>query len=251
MVAVAEGQPYLESGATEEYVTIGSRKQGRILSLTREMIARDQTSVFLKAANRLGEKAQTAIERLVIQRVCDSENASGFYVYQPSGTGTALYSTTARDRGTNQVASNALVDYTDLDNARALLAAMTDNEGDRINVRPALLLVPDALVGVASRILGSEMVPGTENEQNSWGPRGMWRPELVSTPYLDDESTSDWFLGEPKKQFWQKKAFGIETTMQGRDSESWFSNDIAMRFRVAFDVEVGAVDYVYFVKSAA
>ncbi len=103
----------------------------------------------------------------------------------------------------------------------------------------------------ATKIRFSEMTPGTANERNPWGTLGLWQPKIVSSPVVDTVSTSTWYLGDPVKQFWLKRAFGIETAFQGADSDAGFERDIVMRFRVAFDVEVGAVDYVYFVQNTA
>lgn len=250
---VGEGQDYKEAGATEEYVTIGHRKQGGIIRVTRETIQFDQTGTFLVRVNRLGEDAANRIEKLTLQRITDDLTGSAIYVYKPSGTGTALYSTTARARGTNKKAANALVDATDLASARKLLAAMTKHNGDPINALPKVLLIPDALVETAAKILGSELTPGTENELNPWGPRGLWRPKVISSPYLDTftSGTSNWYLGDPQRQFIKKQVFGIETTTKGAESDAAFTADVIFQARVAFDVEVGATDYVYWIQSAA
>ncbi len=246
---VAEGKDFPEGGAVEEHVTIGHQKQGGIVSVTREMIQFDKTGQFFTRINRMGEAAANVLEQLVIERVTDS--ISGEFVYNPNGTGTALYSTTARARGTNKLATNALVDSSDLDNLRALLRAMTNHAGKPILVRPDVVLVPDGLLTVADKITLSELTPGAENELNPWGPRGRWRPRVLSSPFLDVISGSTWYMGNPAKQFVRKQVFGIEVTTRGAGSDAEFSSDIVFAARAAFDEEIGATDYVFFVQSTA
>jgi len=248
---IAEGKEYEEAGAVEEYVTVGHQKQGGIIRVTDEMIRFDQTGQFLMKLNTLAVDAAEAIEQLIVDRVTDAKTASGEYVYRPSGTATALYSTTARTRGTNGVAVNALVDTTDLDNARALLAGMKRHNGKPVLVAPNVMLVPDALLATAVKILGSELIPGTENELNPWGTRGRWRPMLLSSPFMDLNSTSTWFLGDPQKQFKKKEVLGMETTTMGAGSAEMFTHDIVFMAKVRFDTEVFCDDYVHFVQSTA
>jgi hypothetical protein len=251
MKPVPEGHPYPVMGATEATFVIGDKKYGRRIQITDEMVRRDQTGLILRWAGSLGQMMAKFQEKLIINRVCDTL-LDGVYVFRPDGTNTSLYSSTARTHGTNKVLSNALVDTTDLENARLKLAAMTDDSGEPILSRAAVLLVPDALVSVAQTFLGSELLPGTVNQINSWGPRGNYQPQLLSSPYMDQiatTGTSSWYLGDPQRQFILKQSVGLETSQQGAESEEMFSSDIRAQFKVRWAGEVGTDGYEYFIQN--
>lgn len=258
---VEEGQPFPEIGAGEETFQIGHKRNGRRLSITAETIEENDVAGFVDKCNALGEIAGEWIEEQTLERICDkhgsnTSSAAEPYVFRPNGAGAALYSSTANTPGTRapsgtRVDNNALVDNTDLDNARAVLAAMKNSRGKRMSVpvNQCILLVPDALVGVASKILNSELTPGVENELNSWGPRGMWRPRLLSSPKIDDISTSAWYLGLFRKQFRRKWKLKLEYLTLAGDTQKFLESRIAFQARIAWDVEIGATDYVYVVQN--
>jgi hypothetical protein len=167
-----------------------------------------------------------------------------------------LYSSTANTPSTRtpsgtRVTNNALVDETDLDAVRSVLAAMKNERGKRIAIpiSRCTLLVPDALAGVANKLLNSEYVPGVVNEVSSWGPRGQYRPKLRTSPKLDDISTTAWYLGQFDKQFVRKWKLRMEYMMLTGDTESKLRARIAAQFRIAWNCEIGARDHVYVVQS--
>jgi len=249
-----------EIGAGEEKYTIAHRKNGRRLSITKEMIEENDIAGIVTKVNALAEIANERVEEQTLRRVCDIDGSDATpaepYVFHPDGTGTRLYNSTADNPGTRapsgtRVDNNALVDYTDLENARAVLAAMQNSRGKRISipVSQSVLLVPDAIVGVAQKILNSEYTPGIENEINTWGPRGSYRPKLLSSPKLDDLSTSAWYFGRPQKQFIRKWKMRFEYNTLGENTESYLRALIVFQASLFWDVEIGATDYVYFVQS--
>jgi hypothetical protein len=258
---VREGEAFPEISATEEKVEIRHKRNGRSLSITAEAIEENEVADIVQRVNALGEIAADWVEEQTLSRVCDAKGSATTsggapYVYRPNGSGTALYSSTANTPGTrapsgNRVASNALVDETDLDNARTVLAAMKNNRGKRIAIpmSECLLLVPDALVGAAAKILNSELVPGVENEVSNWGPRGQYRPKLLSSPKLDDISTTAWYLGAFRRQFIRKWKLRFEYVTLSGDTKDFLERRIAFQARIGWDVEIGATDYVYVVQN--
>lgn len=257
---VDEGKDFPEMGAGEEKYTIAQLRNGRRISITAEMIEENNLADIASRVNALGRSAALLVEKQTLSRVCDlygsTASAAEPYVLHLNGTASVLYSTTANTPGTRspsgtRVNSNALVDTTDLENARALLVSMKDDLGNRINLpwSETTLLVPDALLPTASKILNSEFEPSVENELNNWGPRGRFRPSLISSPLMDDISTTAWYLGAFQRQFVRKWKLRFEYASLGNDTESFLRNRIAAQFRVAWDCEVGAVDYVWVVQS--
>ena len=255
---VKEGDDFPEIGASEERYEIRHKRNGRRLSITAETIEENDVAGIVAKIDALGEIAGETVEEQTLSRVCDefgsaTSPAEPYVLHSPAAA--SLYSTTANTPGERtpagtRINSNALVDTTDLDTARLILAAHTNSRGTRIAmpVSQMQLLVPTALEGTAAKILGSALEPSVENEENNWGPNGRWRPMLVSSPKLDDISTSAWYLGNFKKQFVRKWKLNFEYVTLGTDTESYLTSRIAFQARIGWDVEVGARDYVHVVQ---
>lgn len=257
---VDEGQDFPEVGASEEKFEIRHRRNGRKLTITAETIEENDIPGIVDRVNGLGEIAAEIIEKLTLRRVCDIDGSASSpaepYVLHMGGSAISLYATAntylpnAHSSGT-RITNNALVDTTDLDAARSRLAGMKNERGERIliPINQCTLLVPDALYGVAAKLLGSELQPGVDNELNNWGPRGDWRPKLLSSPKLDDLSTTTWYLGLFQKQFRRKWKLRMEYVTLGDNTQAYLNSRIAFQARLAWDCEVGARDYVYVVQS--
>lgn len=256
---VKEGAEFPPIGAGEEKFQILSKRNGRRLAISAELMEESDNAGLLDRINALAEIASDWIEEQTIQRVYDTfgsgSSAAEPYCLRLNGSGTSLYSATANTPGTRapsgtQVLNNALVDETDLENARTVLAAMTNSRGKRINVRPAKLVVPNALVGTASKLLNSEYVPGVLNEVSNWGPRGRYMPELISSPKIDAYTTTSWLLGDPQRQFVRKNKLAMEfVSLVGTGTVAYLRTRTVAEYRIAWDVEIGARDYVYVVRN--
>jgi len=260
---VKEMQDFPEIGVNEEKVEIRHKRNGRRLTISAEAIEENEAADIVTRINALGEIAGEWIEEQTLARVTD-HNGSGAspaepYVYRPAGTGTQLYSATANTPGTRapsgtRVNSNALVDETDLDAVRTVLRAMKNARGKRINIpwSEVYFLVPDALEGTLMKIINSELVPGVENEVSNWGPRGKYYIPLnrvLSSPKMDDLSTSAWYAGAFKRQFKRKWKLRFEYVTLGQDTQAYLNSRVAFQARIAWDVEIGSTDYVYCVQS--
>ncbi|MFH1613901.1 MAG: hypothetical protein ABIG61_02295 [Planctomycetota bacterium] len=260
---VKSGDDFPEISATEEKVEIRHKLNGRKLTILADAIEENEVADITGRINALADIANDWVEEQTISRVTDyygSATTPGEpYVYRPAGTGTQLYITTANYPGIRapsgtRINSNALADDSDLDAVRAVLAAMKNNRGKRVGIpwSEILLFIPDALLGVASKIFNSEYVPGVENEVSNYGPRGRWSlppARIVSSPKLDDLSTSAWYLGAFKRQFIRKWKLRFEYVTLGMDTQAYLNSRIAFQARIAWDVEVGARDYIYVVQS--
>lgn len=253
--SVKQTEDFPEIGATEEKFEIRSKRNGRMLSINAETIEENNVADIVTRCNALGDISADRVEEQTLARVTDLNGSTASptepYVMRQNGTGSPLFSTTAKDRGTNRINSNALADYTNLAAIRNLLAGMKNGRGKRINIpiSQCTLLVPDALVGTAATILKSEYIPGDFNAVNTWGPRGMYQPKLLSSPKLDDLSTTVYYMGIPRKQFTRKWKLRFEYMTLTGDTESLLRRRIVFQARIAWDVEIGATDYVYWVQS--
>lgn len=259
---VKELKDFPEIGVDEEKVEIRHKRNGRRLTISAEATEENEIADIVTRINALGEIAGEWIEEQTIERVMDYAGSAAApaepYVYRPAGSGTALYSSTANTPGTRapsgtRITNNALVDETDLDAARTRLRSMRNARGKRINIpwSEVFILVPDAVEGTLMKIINSEMVPGVENEKSNWGPVGKYYIPLnriLSTPKLDDYSTSAWYMGCFKRQFKRKWKLRFEYVTLGQDTQAYLNSRVAAQFRLAWDVEIGATDYVYVIQ---
>lgn len=248
----AEGQDFPMAGAGEERYTIRTERHGLRIAVTQELIEENDVVGVMQRLNYLGEKMAKEIEIATLKAVTDHTGSAASPV-EPralivNGSPSPLFTTTNSVQtrlpsNGNRLTSNAFVDASDLDNARIRLAAMTDSEGDRIPLRygDLVLLIPDALLGPVSQLLGSQMEPGNINALNNWGPQGMWRPKVVSTPFLDALSSTAWYLGNFKRQFkrcWKIKMENLSLS----DPKTYLTKRVAFESRVAWALGIGSTD---------
>lgn len=262
---VKETEEFPEISATEEKAEIRHKRNGRLLKISQEMIDENEIPDIVNRINALAMIASDWVEEQTLSRVTDYNGSAASpaepYVYRPDGTGTALFSATANTPGTRApsgtcIQNNAFVDETNLETARIRLASMVNNMGKRINIPMSAIriFVPNAIIGAVLKVFNSEMVPGVENEKSNWGPGGRWNmptSRVLSTPKLDDLSTSAWYYGAPQMQFKRKWKLRFEYVTLGSDTESYLKARIAFQARIAWDVEIGATDYCYWLQNLA
>lgn len=257
-----EGAEFPMISAGEQFSVIGHKRKGFQLAISQETLEENDVGSFLELVDQGGQFAAEVIEEQTLARVCDQNGSAASaaepYAFRPNGTAAALYSATANTPGTQapngtRVLNNALTSSANLDAIRLVLASMLNTRGRRIAIpmSKCKLIVPDALLANALKITRSEMEPGVFNEANNWGPQGMFRPGLVSSPKLDDISTSAYYLGDPQQQFRRKWKVRLETVSVYSDPMAYARTREAYRTRIMWDVEIGAIDYVFMVQSLA
>lgn len=258
---VKEGDPFPLISASETFSTIGSNRKGFQLALTQEVIEENDIASFINLVDQGGIFAAELIEEQTLSRVCDQNGSASSpaepYAYHLNNAAQQLYtaSTTTfvqAPKGT-RVINNAMADINSLNQVRITMAAMLNTRGKRLAIpmSETILLVPDALVSLATTLRGSDMTPGVFNELNPWGPRGLYQPKLVSSPKLDDISSTAWYMGAFKRQFRRKRKIALETVSiySGPTDMAFLEKREAFRSRVAWDIEVGAIDHVFVVQS--
>ena len=122
---------------------------------------------------------------------------NGFSSNYPGGDGVALFSTAHPlvSGGTNSNTPSTQVDLSEtaLENAVIQIAAWTDERGLLIASRPRKLVVPPALQFVATRLLETQLRPGTnDNDVNAIVNNGSIPEGYTINHYLTD--TNAWFL---------------------------------------------------------
>lgn len=256
---VPEGEDYPMISAGEERAEIRHLRNGRRIALSMEMIEENDVAGFIDYVNALQDFASDIVEEQTLARVTDNSGsataAAEPYVFRPNGAGTALFSATANLPGTRapngtRVTNNALVDTTDLETARLRLISMLNNRGKRFAVpmSQVLVLVPEALRPVLDSILASVWVPGVVGENNTWGPQGEYRPRAISSPKMDDISTTAWYAGRPKKQFRRKWKTRFEYVTLAGNTQKFLEARVGFQARIGWDVEIGAITYEHWIQ---
>ena len=122
---------------------------------------------------------------------------NGFSSNYPGGDGVALFSTQHPlvSGGTNSNTPTVQVDLSEtaLENAVIQIAGWTDERGLLIAARPRKLIVPPALQFVATRLLETQLRPGTnDNDVNAIVNNGSIPEGYTINHFLTD--TNAWFL---------------------------------------------------------
>jgi len=262
---VKSGDDFPEITAIEEKVEIRHKLNGRKLTILADAIEENEIADITGRINALAEIASDHIEEQTLERVTDHYGSAASpaepYAYRPAGTGTQLYNATddypgARASSGTRINNNALEDDSDLEAARIHLAAMKNSRDKRIWIpwSEVKWLGPDALIGTVAKLFNSEYVPGVENEKSNWGPKGRWwlPPErILSSPKMDDLSATCWYLGAFQKQFRRKWKLRFEYVTLGMDTQAYLNSRVAFQARIAWDCEIGAVDYIYCIQNLA
>lgn len=264
---VNEGHPYPESGFDEKFVITKESKKGRILSLTEELILFDQVGEIMRRARNLGFMTRQERERTIVRGVIDADSSTD-PVYRPSGTGEALYATDATNLNyvgvgglTGYDGAIALADWTDVNEVIKFRATqITDDRTDGtqrpimgLNGPQNVLLVPVALQATAAYIVGQTT---GEKRTNSAADVTMFQQNPVSrflggwlsSPFIDEANASDWYYGNPKRQFVWTEIWPVQTFTMGRESADEFERDVAFRIKCRYYGGISATDTVHVTK---
>jgi hypothetical protein len=232
---IAEGQTYPLAGLGEEYVeTPETEKRGFIVPVTKEAVFFDRTGLVLRRAAEVARWLGVNKEKRVLDVVLGVENP-----YKRNGTTGDTYLSSGDY--VNIKASNALVDWTDIEAAELLLDAMSDpNTGEPVSVMPNTLIVPSALKHTARRIVRAVSIQHVDNQASaatvrtsSANPLDDYR--ILSSPYVKQATSSDstWFVGEPQRAFAYMENWPLTVTQAPDNSEADFTCDIVARFKVS------------------
>lgn len=261
-----EAMAYEETSFGEKYWEVKMADFGRMLSITRETIYEDHTSEVMRRARNIGRAAGQHKARMIVQTIeCLPRTA-----FKESSFEGAIYKGTSLSQGEmystdhsaidgvendNIATSNALSDYTNIDNAMQLFSSMVDEGGNKINIVPNVLLVPRDLAITAYNIMNTTtyMVGGsdsTDGLQPTLNPiRALGNFNVIDSIYLD--TSTDWYLGKFDDQLKWLNVFAPATASQGATSDLAFTNQIVARFRFSYHGGVGHSDYRHIVRNTA
>ena len=262
---VAEAEAYPNVGVNEDWIRTPSlRKRGMIIEITREALFFDRTNQLLQQANQIGTWLGINTEKRAIDCIIDENTTAHRYNRKDRGAVATYGDNSGNHDWDNLQASNALVDWTDIDGAAQLLYAITDpNTGEPINLgvtRPMLICARE-LEMTAKRIVNSTQVEhASPGYATSGNPVVMYSPNPVSntfdvmtSPLVASRLGTDtsWFYGDPSKAFRRMENFPLAVIDAPANSEAEFQRDVVIRKRVSQRDAFVTFDPRYMVKCTA
>ncbi len=237
---VGPGMPYPHLGFGEDYIeTPSTTKRGFIVPVTKEAIFFDRTHLILSRAAEVGEVLGLNKEKRLLDLVIGAVNN-----YNWKGTSYDTYQTSGA--WINSLASNELVDWTNVDAAEQLLADILDpNTGEPVLVRGTTVLVMPAYRHAAHRVFDAVQIQftATDAETATVAPNPLtgYRVQDSRLAYrrimASGVSAADakkwWFLGDFRRAFAYMENWPITVTQAPLGSEAEFNNDVVLRFKAS------------------
>ena len=260
-LVVDENQPYPKAGVSQTYIdTPTTTKRGLIVEVSKEAIFFDRTGVLEDRCRRVGEALGLNKEKRAIDCIIDENVTDHRYRWRDT-----VIATYGDNSGThswdNLEANNALVDWTDVDNAERLFAGMLDPEtGEPILIEPSHIIVTRQLLYTARRIINATQLtvtsPGyatTGNPTETVTSNPIQGYTIVSTNQLAARMATDtsWFLGDPRKAFRYMENWPLTVVQAPANNEAEFTSDVVMRFKASERGAYATIDPRYMVKCTA
>ena len=257
-VEVRPGMPYPHVGFGEDYIeTPATTKHGLIVAVTREAVFFDRTNLVLSRAAEVGEVLGLNKEKRLIDVVIGATNN-----YKWKGTSyNTYYASGGGGPWVNALAGNELADWTDVDAAEQLFAAILDpNTDDPILFEPDTVLVTPALRRTAARVLNATEVQFTPSDAATatvspnplsrlrfYDSRLVYR-RIVASGVSEADAKKWWFLGDFRRAFAYMENWPITVTQSPVGSEADFNQDIVVRFKASERGAAAVIDPRYVVK---
>lgn len=236
---VGEGEDYPHVGLSEEYITAPAKvKDGFIIPITEEVIWEDKSGLILQRANQAAEALGITMEK---EKLDTALGITTSYRRNGGAAQAAYGDTHTNGDFDNLVASNALADYTDIENVELAFDAITDlNTGEPV-MMPAspLLVVPTALKRTAQNIKNSTLVKlGADSGAvqmmvgNPVSDGGSFT--IVTSPYVKGRtsSASTWFYGDFMKALAYLEVWPVGVFTADRASGEAFRRDVITQIKV-------------------
>lgn len=252
---VGAGMPYPSLGFGEEYIeTPSTAKHGFIVPVTKEAIFFDRTHLVLSRAAEVGEVLGLNKEKRLIDLAIGVVNN-----YKANGLSYDTYQTSGE--WINELASNELVDWTNVDAAEQLFAEILDpHTGEPVLIRGTTVLVMPAYRHSAHRVFNAAEITytggGSETATTAANPLGNYRVEesrlayrrIVASGVAADDAKKWWFMGDFRKALAYMENWPITVTQSPLGSEADFNNDIVLRFKASERGAAAVLNPRYLVK---
>jgi len=247
-MVVREGEEYPDVKFGQDWIDVPQAdKRGMKIGLTREMIHFDRTGDVIDAARAVGERVAISKEKRILSVVLGVTNN-----FNRKGVARNTYvATGGGDPRVNMLASNPLVDWTDIDAVNQLFVDMTDDRTvpEPIAVAPDTILVSPARLLTAQMILGATELREATNTgaRTTIGTNPLARNgqlKIVSSPWFDwvltrlggisaSNARDYWYVGEFKKAFGYLTTFPLEVLTAPAGNTAHFERDVVAQFRAS------------------
>jgi len=256
-----ETEAYDETDFGEKKVSIRKSDFGRIISLTMEDIFNDRTGDIQARARTIGEDAGQHQELMIMEtlenlpRTAFQEATSRAFVYNGTAyTQAQFYASTHATILDMQVNKNEVaggITATGLTNAWLAFAAMVDERGKQIVVRPTQVIVHSSDELTIATLFATERSVGNAfNDVNQFGPRGRVSLATVVSPFVSD-TTNVMYMGDFKRSLlwlWVERPSTVTAAASDDDA---FRRRIVWKARFNYYGGVGHRDYRYGVRITA
>ena len=254
---VGPGMPYPHLGFGEDYIeTPSTTKRGFIVPVTKEAIFFDRTHLVLTRASEVGEILGLNKEKRLIDLVVGTTNN-----YKWKGTSFNTYQTSTP--WANDLSSNELVDWTNVDAAEQLFADILDpNTGEPVLIRGTTVLVTPAYRLAANRIFNAAQLTFTGDGSGTttvaanplsnyrvYDSRLVYR-RIVAGGTAAVDAKKWWFIGDFRRAFAYMENWPITVTQAPVGSEAEFNNDIVLRFKASERGAAAVINPRYIIKNA-
>jgi len=250
---IQPGMPYPSAGIGEDWIeTPTTDKRGLIVPVTKEAVFFDRTNLILSRAAEVGEVLGTNKEK----RLCDllvgqTRNyrwrGTTYGTYSVDGTSTAhVTGDTVLAGVINKVTSNELVDWTDVDAAAQLFAAITSpSTGEPIVLSAKQVVVMPAYASAAMRVFNATEIRYQPTSAATmtimsnplsgykWYESAFAYARLIAASVSASDAKKYWFVGEFAKAFAYMENWPITVTQAADNSEADFSRDIIARYKAS------------------
>ena len=235
---VDESMPYPMVGVSEDWIdSPATQKQGLICGVTREAVYADKTGQLMQRCRDVGYALGLTYEKAAIDCVIDENTTRHRYRWR--NTSFATFQATTPWINTQ---TNALVDWTDIDNANQLFNAILDPmTGEPVLLKPDTLICTQQLEMTAKRIRNATEITvvttgfattGNPTETRVANPmQGAF--EVVTSPLIAARLATDtsWFYGDPRKAFVFMECWPLSVEQAPTTSEDNFKRDIVSQYR--------------------
>lgn len=243
--SVGENMPYPEVGFGEDYIeTSPTVKQGRILSLTKEILFFDKTGLVLEMAKKIGELLGITREKSFCRMLAGIVNN-----YKWRGTTYNTYQTSAP--WINVTATNGISvtdGWTKIDAAEQKFNGMLDpNTSEPVMYGIKEIVHCPGRTHQFRRVIGASVIrdrgANTAASSEIEGPNTVQSYPLLPSRYLKKvlvdsgvaaaDAEDYWFAGDAKEAFAWVENWPITTVQAAANSEAEFERDIVARWKTS------------------
>ena len=197
LATIPEGGEYSYGSIAESYETAQAHTKGKALQLSRQMMVNDDLGGFARRAQLMGRAAARTVNVDLYAFITSGANARG-----PTGTdGGQFFNATAATAGgsghANLIAtgSGAAPSVATIAAGRAAMRKQRDmSVRDRLNILPKVIVAPIGLEETTWSVINSTTDVSQTNPNKRNYSADVARLDLVTDPYLDEISTTAWYL---------------------------------------------------------